>query len=236
MATVFSVNNCGNKYQEYIESYHYYFPSDFTLEEKIKKVEDLRCGLHCKNPNKWFYFGILIGAISHDEQLAALYEVDEDANYWVNRVRRRSNKVEPPRVVLRPAGKYNSLPVCYDYSHQEFSGLYFMGATYFDPITMVPIYAVKVGKSDSDIGQRIRSYGTANPFIYHERTHVLPYAACWEADEETCHRFLASVSVQKLEKNTEWYIVDRETYFFLCENFKRVTFFEGVATGKIRAI
>lgn len=234
MAIVFSAD-CGD-YQECVENYYHYFPSDYTLEEKIKRVEDFRSCLHCKNSNKWRYFGILIGAISHDEQLAALYEINEDAHYWSDRVKRRSNKVEPPRVVLRPAGKYSSLPVCYDYSHQEFSGLYFMGATYFDPVTMVPIYAVKVGKSDSDIGQRIRSYGTANPFIYHERTHVLPYAACWEADEETCHRFLASVSVQNLEKDTEWYIVDRETYFFLCENFKRVTFFEGVATGKIRAI
>lgn len=223
-------------FQENVENYRYHFPSDYTLEEKIKKVEDYRKRLKCQNPNKWAYYAVLIGAIRYDEQLAALYEVNDQAHYWADRVKRKSNKVEPPQVVLRPAGKYSSLPVCYDYSHQDFDGLYFMGATYFNPVTMSPIYAVKVGKSDTSIGERIRSYGTANPFIYHERSHVLPYAACGEADEETCHRFLESIAIQNLEKDTEWYIVDGKTYFFLCENFKRMTFFEGVATGKIRAI
>ena len=226
-----------NNYRDHTDSYSSYFPSNFTLEEKIRKVESLRNYLYCQNPNKWMYFAILIGAIEHDKELAALYEINEDATYWINRIQKKPCMIEPPQVILRPLGRYpDSLPQCYDTSGQGFGGLYFMGATYFNPITMRPIYAVKVGLSYTDIGRRIQSYGTYNPFIYHERTHVLPFRVCREASERKCRSFLNSVSIQQMDKETEWYIVDEKTYLYLCENMKRVSFFAGVATGKIRAI
>ena len=208
-----------------------------SLQELIDLIERFRAKLYCQNPEKWKYFALCIAAIEQVPELAELYEINENAHYWDDRVKRKPRKTEPPQVNLRPLACYpNVLPKCYDTSGQDFGGLYFMGATYFNPISLNPIYAVKVGLSYSDIGRRIQDYGTYNPFIYHERAHVLPFSACDEASEKMCHSFLSSISIQQMDKESEWYIVDEQTYLYLCENMKRVSFFAGVATGKIRAI
>lgn len=228
-----------NWYQEeaYVKESNQMFAMTKDLKEKIELVEYYRCRLYCKNPNKWRYFAILINAIINDIEIQNLYGVDMEAHYWDDRVYRKTPKTRPDSIALRPLETYDtSIPVCYDTSEQDFGGLYFMGATYFIPTTIHPIYAVKIGKSDNDIGARINSYGTANPFIYHKKEHVLPYFVCPDANEKTCHHFLNSIAIQALEKNTEWYIVSKETYFELCELFQDKDFFKKVATGKIRAI
>lgn len=207
-----------------------------TLDSKIRVIESGRKLLYCQNPNKWHVFACLIGAIESDNELSELYEINEKAYHWDKRIVRKKITLTPQALApTRPIGQYPNLPKCYDTNEQEFAGLYFVGATYFVPTTMQPIYAVKIGMS-SNVGERIRSYGTHNPFIYHERDMSLPFYSCYEADEHTCHAFLASLAIQKLEKDTEWYIVDEKTYFFLCEHMKKYDFFVGVATGKIRAI
>lgn len=223
--------------EAYVNEYQKVFSAINDIDDKIKMIENYRDRLYCKNPNKWRYYAVIINAIINDEAIQQLYGINEDAHYWNDRVYRKKIEGEPEPITLRPKMVYNtSLPVCYDTSDQEFGGLYFVGATYFVPTTMMPIYAVKIGKSYWDIGRRIRDYGTANPFIYHEKEHVLPDFICPEADEKTCHEFLASIAIQKLEKNTEWFIVDEKTYFQLCELFKDKAFFGNVAMGKIRAI
>ena len=213
------------------------FATANTVNEKIEMVEYYRSRLYSKNPNKNRYFAILIHAITNDKEIRNLYGLDMEAHYWSDRVYRKNNKIHPNPITLRPLETYNtSIPVCYDTTNQKFGGLYFIGATYFIPTSKIPIYAVKIGQSNFDIGSRIRSYGTANPFIYHEQEHVLPDFICPDADEKTCHAFLRSISVQKLEKETEWFVVNEKTYFELCELFKDKEFFKRVATGRIRAI
>lgn len=223
--------------EQFVREYYSVFVTANNLQDKIKLVEYYRERLYCKNPNKWRYFAILINAILNDSEIRNLYALEMDAFHWVDRVYRKSVRTTPKGVILRPIETYDPIvPICYDTSEQEFGGLYFMGASYHNPITKHPLYAVKVGKSDCDIGARIKSYGTANPFIYHEKDHVLPDFICPDANEKTCHSFLKSVAVQALDKNTEWFIVNESTYFQLCELFKDKNFFAGVATGKIRAI
>ena len=223
--------------EQYVQEYERVFATAETIQEKIELVERYRERLYCKNPNKWRYFAILINAILNDFEINRLYDFDLDAFYWDDRICRKSIKVTPKALVLCPIETYDSIiPICYDTSEQDFGGLYFMGASYHNPITKYPLYAVKIGKSDYNIGARIKSYGTANPFIYHEKDHVLPDFICSDADEKTCHSFLKSVAVQALDKNTEWFVVNESTYFQLCELFKDKEFFAGVATGKIRAI
>ena len=223
--------------KEYVTEYQQKFNCLTDLNSKIEMVEYYRMHLYCKNPNKWRYFAVLINAIAKDADIHALYEIDMEAHYWDDRIKRKNKRLLPQTVNLRPLASYDiPLPVCYDTSGQDYDGLYFVGATYFVPTTMQPIYAVKIGVSYTDIGKRIRDYGTANPFIYHENSHVLPFCVCPDADEQLCHNFLSSIAIQTLDKDTEWYIVDRDTYFYLCENLKNIHFFKGVATGKIRAI
>ena len=208
-----------------------------SIQELIHEIEYHRDRLYCKNPDKWLHFAICIGMIEQIPELSKLYTINENAFLWEDRITRKSRTMEPSRIALRPLARYSdTLPTCYDTSGQNFSGLYFMGATYFNPINMQPIYAVKIGMSNSNIGRRIQDYSTYNPFIYHERAHTLPFGICKTANEKLCHSFLASISIQKMDKNSEWYIVDKQTYLYLCEHMKSITFFEGVATGKIRAI
>lgn len=228
-----------NWYQEeqYVQESSRVFAECKCTQEKIELVEYYRERLYARNPNKWRYFAILINAILNDSEIRNLYGLEMDAHYWDDRIYRKATKCKPQAIVLRPLETYDSvIPVCYDYSEQEFGGLYFIGASYHHPITKHPIYAVKVGESKYDIGSRIKSYGTANPFIYHEKEHVLPDFICPDADEKRCHAFLQSISVQALNKNTEWFIVNEQTYFKLCELFKNKDFFANVATGRIRAI
>lgn len=223
--------------EQYVQESCKVFSITKTIQEKIELMEYYRSRLYCKNPNKWRYFAIIINAILNDEEIHNLYELDMDAYHWNDRVYRKTKKTHPNSITLRPLEVYDfNIPVCYDTSEQEFGGLYFLGASYFVPTTKHPIYAVKIGKSDYDIGSRIKSYGTANPFIYHEKEHVLPDFICPTANEKTCHAFLSSIAVQALDKNTEWFIVNEVTYFKLCELFKDKKFFADVATGRIRAI
>lgn len=208
-----------------------------TLPEKILRVERGRNKLYCQNPNKWEIFANLIGMIENDRELAEVFEIHEDEFLWQHRIVRKKNIINTRVIELcQPCEFYPSLPKCYDTTGQNFPGLYFLGATYFVPTTKQPIYAVKIGVSYSSVGSRIASYGTHNPFIYHTRDMALPFEICDDADEATCHKFLASLAVQQIDKETEWYIVDEKTYFFLCENMRNVEFFANVATGKIRAI
>lgn len=225
-------------YREYAaSSYSIQNASSKSIQELVHDIEYHRNRLYCKNPDKWLHFAICIGMIEQVSELSELYTINEGAFLWEDRITRKSRTMEPPQISLRPLACYpDTLPICYDTSGQDFPGLYFMGATYFNPINMQPIYAVKIGMSSSNIGRRIQDYGTYNPFIYHERAHTLPFGVCETANERLCHAFLESVSIQKMDKTSEWYIVDKQTYLYLCENMKRITFFEGVATGKIRAI
>lgn len=207
-----------------------------SLENKIRRIEMERRTLNGKNVNKWLTFALIIGAIENDVELSNIYEINEEAHFWSDRIIRKKTQRNPDTLSLTaPLECYPILPQCYDYYDQDFSGLYFIGATYFVPTTMQPIYAVKIGTSQN-VGERIKSYGTQNPFIYHTREMSLPYKLCPYAKEKTCHDFLAALAIQKFDKNSEWYIVNKETYFSLCENMSNHEFFAKVATGKIRAI
>ena len=211
-------------YKEYVEnkkSLCRNIPSKHR--EKLAEIEYNRL-LKCSYPYKYHHFATLIALIIVDDFLSSQYTINEDAYYWED------------KIYIKQEKKTSDLPICYDTSNQNFSGLYFIGATYFVPTTMKHFYAVKIGVSYENIGKRISQYGTANPFIYHEKEHVLPFSLFPHANEETCHKFLKRISIQKIAKNTEWYIVDEKTYFYLCEKMKDHDFFNAIATGRIREI
>lgn len=211
-------------YREYVENRKPLcrnIPSEHR--EKLAEIEYNRL-LKCSYPYKYRHFATLIALITVDDFLSSQYAINEDTYYWEDKIYPKQKK------------QTSDLPICYDISGQNFGGLYFMGATYFVPTTMKHFYAVKIGVSYENIGKRISQYGTANPFIYHEKEHVLPFSFSPKASEEECHKFLKRISVQNIAKNTEWYLVDEETYFYLCEKMKDKYFFDGVATGRIRSI
>ena len=211
-------------YQEYVKTKKFSF-QHLSEDEKEEIVEkEYNELLSASYVSKYEHFAALIALITEDEFLSSKYIINEDAYYWEDKIYPKKQK------------QTSELPICYDTSNQNFGGLYFIGATYFVPTTMKHFYAVKIGVSYENIGKRISQYGTANPFIYHEKEHVLPFSLFPHANEETCHKFLKRISIQNIAKSTEWYIVDEKTYFYLCEKMKDHDFFNAIATGRIREI
>lgn len=209
-----------------------------SLKEKITAIDEARDHLYCANPAKFGVFSAIVNFIDNDESLKQMYIIDPTQTFWGDRIKIiRHMDDAPESIVLRPTNFQSALPIAYDTENQDYTGLYFIGATYFVPTTMEAIYAVKIGIARRQfIGSRLRQYGTANPFIYHEREHTLPFYCCPEANERVCHDFLENLAIRRFEKDSEWYIVDRDTYFFLCENLKDKAFFANIATGKVRTI
>ena len=208
---------------------------NFTEEIKTKifEIEDIISHLYCGNPHKWELRDRIIAMFEEMPELNQFYEVDWHQNLWAERIKRRPRIVEPLPIEMNwPVAQKDVCPACYDYS-EKFTGLYFMGATYFDPIKNIPYFMVKIGATyTSTIAARLRAYTTHNPMIYHKKAS-LAYSLCPEASEEKCHQFLRRHSYQVPERGEEWFMVDRETYLELCERFQNPLFFADVATGKV---
>lgn len=94
------------------------------------------------------------------------------------------------------------------------SGLYLVGSVYINPYTKRIYYWIKVGLS-TNLRKRLKGYRSENPMV-------------WIADilemgddligtmEHECHIALSDVA-QGIAPNTdEWFIVDEETYFDIC--------------------
>lgn len=109
---------------------------NFTEEIKTKifEIEDIISHLYCGNPHKWELRDRIIAMFEEMPELNQFYEVDWHQNLWAERIKRRPRIVEPLPIEMNwPVAQKDVCPACYDYS-EKFTGLYFMGATYFDPI------------------------------------------------------------------------------------------------------
>lgn len=99
-------------------------------------------------------------------------------------------------------------------------GLYFFGNTAYNPITDEVCYWVKIGLS-GNLHNRVKSYGTSNP-----STFVIGYKETlnYVSEEHQYHHLLEKVALYRNQNNTEWWMVDRNTYLQMCE--KSFDFFE----------
>jgi hypothetical protein len=111
-----------------------------------------------------------------------------------------------------------SLPVKeFDFANGEADcpGLYFLGMIGRNP-NGEDFYLVKIGCA-KNIKERVNQYRSYNPMIYHNNIIYCPDADLREAEKQA-HRALADFAIARAAHAMEWFYVDKETYFALCEN------------------
>ena len=125
---------------------------------------------------------------------------------------------------------WNDLQILYDrvtefdnvadpkrYDAPKAKGLYLIGNTLFNPITNEQYYLIKVGES-SNLHNRMKSYRTTNPMVFH-----IDYLEWNNKDfsyfdlERECHALLMRIGFVKAKDSTEWFLTTREQYLEICE-------------------
>lgn len=93
---------------------------------------------------------------------------------------------------------------------KKIEGLYFIGEVTVNPITKEILYWVKIGYS-SNLSSRIRNYDTHCP-------------TTWRIDfcsdgslEMYYHKLLGACCIDRAAGNEEWFRVNEQTYFEMCE-------------------
>lgn len=119
--------------------------------------------------------------------------------------------------------------------NEKTSGLYFIGMMAIDPEGN-DYYLIKVGQS-IDCQHRINQYFSYNPIIYNTNNFLSIESkfAKYERDimEENCHAYISRFAYGVADGTFEWFYVNKENYFLLCEMFKDKTTFEMIATGEV---
>lgn len=98
-----------------------------------------------------------------------------------------------------------------NYNAPDEKGLYFIGNTVFNPITHQEFYWVKVGMTAQTLQKRLRQYNTSNPMMWR-----IDYKENAEDEESYYHARLNSVCIATNGHSDEWFLVNRETYFEMC--------------------
>lgn len=121
-----------------------------------------------------------------------------------------------------------SLPVKeFDFANgkAEEAGLYFLGMIGRNP-SGEDFYLVKIGCA-SNIKERVNQYRSYNPMIYHNNIIYCPEDIDLRTAEKEAHKVLADIAIARAAHAMEWFYVDKETYFQLCDNPWAVVFGEG---------
>ena len=103
-------------------------------------------------------------------------------------------------------------------------GLYFLGMIGRNPAGE-DFYLVKIGCA-SNIKNRVNQYRSYNPMIYHNNIIYCPNTDLAAAEKEA-HKYLANIALARAAHAMEWFYVDKDTYFKLCENPWQYIFKEG---------
>lgn len=156
-----------------------------------------------------------------DKILFIMSDCPAVTDYWYYNpkqfgIMNRFGRIEPKQNAQTKIAIINH--VVYDPTYQERNapteeGVYFIGNTAFNPYTDEKQYWVKVGMTGSDIKERLRRYDTYSPSIHH-----IDYLPCKDvrARESKFHSLLYRVSLGSCERNTEWWMVDENTYLKMC--------------------
>lgn len=99
---------------------------------------------------------------------------------------------------------------------EKVSCLYMFGQTAFNPITDTHYYWVKVGLT-TNLRSRISNYNSSNPAYY---PIDFKGEGFYDNDiykaEIYYHQILAKISFARSRRNTEWWLVDKDTYLQIC--------------------
>lgn len=118
------------------------------------------------------------------------------------------------------------------------AGLYLVGNVVLNPITGEVFHLIKIGMS-SNLYDRMKSYSTSNPMMFHidykiieddmDFNKVPSYRRATlrgrkiKPIEEQYHKEMEKLSFTHFEYAKEWFIVNKETYFEICN--KKFDFF-----------
>lgn len=95
-------------------------------------------------------------------------------------------------------------------AYKKITGLYFIGEVTANPITNELFYWVKIGYS-SNLASRTRNYDTHCPTTWR-------IDFCGDGDlEGYYHELLGTCCLDRATGSEEWFRVDAETYFEMCE-------------------
>lgn len=97
----------------------------------------------------------------------------------------------------------------------EGSGLYLVGSVYIDPRTKRIYYWIKVGMSSVSLDKRLKSYRSENPMVWIADTMEVDVDDVGRMEHE-CHIMLSDVAYGIARNTEEWFIVDENTYFEIC--------------------
>jgi len=97
----------------------------------------------------------------------------------------------------------------------NYGGLYLIGNTVFNPITMEEYYWVKVGQSN-DVGKRALQYRTQNPMVWCIDSKEVNSLGRRDAELE-CHNKLSAIATNRAISSVEWFSVSREDYLDICD-------------------
>ena len=137
--------------------------------------------------------------------------------YDENGVHKRTDLGTLP-VLDMPCAEYDTLP--------NARGVYFLGMIGTNP-NGKSYYLVKIGSSDN-IRTRVRQYATYNPMIY-----IGGYCVTDKEDAETnCHAYLRDNAYAVAMHADEWFYVEEETYYELCDTFADYQTFTAIAEGR----
>ena len=114
---------------------------------------------------------------------------------------------------------------------EEKPGLYFIGMIGITPDDK-KYYMVKVGDGSKGIAKRVNTYATYNPMIYHNNCCLPREEYDSSCGESNCHWYLAERAYARGQGSHEWFYVDEETYYELCETFADKEMFRAIAEGR----
>lgn len=95
-------------------------------------------------------------------------------------------------------------------------GLYLVGSVYIDPHTKKIFYWIKVGMSATSLAKRLKGYRSENPMIWIADYMYVDLDNVYEMEHD-CHIALSDVAYGIARNTEEWFIVDEDTYFEICE-------------------
>lgn len=216
-------NNSTNQKGNYM-AYKY----EIEVEERIK---DLDWGAEIKAAKS---FGLT------DEQADAFIRSEflEGASPALRASFARNFKITEEGVVrrerTRPQEPWETVPpiemACANSDEVE-SGLYFVGMIGITPEEK-KYYLVKVGEGKRGIGSRIGDYKIYNPMIYHNNCCLKKSEYDCKDGETNCHWYIAERAYGRAQNSHEWFYVDEETYFELCDTFADKEMFKAIAEGR----
>lgn len=158
-----------------------------------------------------------------EHSLDAYFIIDKEQSTYFDRLRPCEEEINLLRLTMHQTTKDaldisgenisitgNKVDDGINYAVPNGGGLYFVGETHFDPITLQTYYCLKIGKA-SNLKKRMATYNTCNPMLYR-----IDYLKNAENLEMLFQGLLKEHALGRCSHNREWFFVDRTTYLDMC--------------------